>query len=201
MKKPEKSILVHLAGIGICVFLVFGYGTAQVEQTAANVETSAQRISQINNNLKPAMKIRTEYNLVKAELTKRTTQVGGLRFDLATPVSDEGLRQTLVDLFKSSGLKIGKLEPNVTTKHSDFNCSKYAVRVKGNFRGLCKLLNRLDQQPRVIRFDQLDIESDEASDTYNIKATLSVYSEFNMAGRNSKLAQSSTPFAGGRRNE
>jgi Tfp pilus assembly protein PilO len=159
-----------VAGIVLlaCVWLVLG------PLTRASVET-ASRLATFTALVRDEGHLRAEHGHLRRQLEAARQQEAALKKRIPDGPQEADFLLQISHAAAEVGLQITDYRPGVMTAGKSCSAMRVELSCEGNYRSICRLLNRLRELPRHSTVARLDVNADGSSDKYLLKLGLELY--------------------------
>ena len=88
-----------------------------------------------------------------------------------------GVLQKVAHLAHATGLKMDRIQPQVTVMRETYRAVPYQVTISGSFRRIAQFLHGLESQPTLFTVERLQLKSESVQTSETLKADL-IFSVF-----------------------
>lgn len=154
-REQQQIIICVVAGVTICVFLLFGYLPLHRQMNAVRQAKAAQIIT-ISKGAADSRQL----PLMKEQLSELQTSLGNFEANIPNQNTFGGFLGRIADLMNQNNLKEQEITPGEEIKTDKFNCIPISIRCKGELKEIFKLYRQLQTLDRLIRIEHVKMSND-----------------------------------------
>jgi Tfp pilus assembly protein PilO len=154
-RERQQLTICVVAGVIVCVFLLFGYLPLRKRMKAVKQAKIAQTLV----IAKGAADSR-HLPLHKEQLLKLQNKLGNYKANIPEKNTFGGFLGSVTDLMNENNLKEQEITPGEEVKADQFNCIPVSIRCKGELAQIFKLYRQLQTLDRLVRIEQVKLSND-----------------------------------------
>jgi Tfp pilus assembly protein PilO len=154
-RERQQLTICVVAGVIVCVFVLFGYLPLSKRMKAVNQAKTAQTLA----IAKGAADSR-QLPLLKEQLLKLQNKLGNYQANIPEKNTFGGFLGSVTDLMNENNLKEQEITPGEEVKADQFNCIPVSIRCKGELAQIFKLYRQFQTLDRLIRIEQVKLSND-----------------------------------------
>jgi Tfp pilus assembly protein PilO len=151
----QQLTICVVAGVIVCVFMLFWYLPLHKKMKAVNQAKTAQTLA----IAKGAADSR-QLPLLKDQLLKLRTRLGNYQANIPEKNTFGGFLGSVTDLMNKNNLKEQEITPGEEVKAGQFNCIPVSICCKGELAQIFKLYRQFQTLDRLIRIEQVKLSND-----------------------------------------
>ena len=154
-RERQQLTICVVAGVIVCVFVLFGYLPLRNRMKVVNQAKIAQTLA-----LAKGAADSRQLPLLKEQLLKLQNKLGNYKANIPEKNTFGGFLGSVTDLMNENNLKEQEVTPGEELKADQFNCIPVSIRCKGELAQLFKLYRQLQALDRLIRIEQVKLSND-----------------------------------------
>ena len=154
-RERQQLTICVVAGVIVCVFVLFGYLPLRKRIKAVNQAKTTQTLT----IAKGAADSR-QMPLLKEQLLKLQNELGNYQANIPEKNTFGGFLGSVTDLMNKNNLKEQEITPGEEVKADQFNCIPVSIRCKGELAQIFKLYRQFQRLDRLIRIEQVKLSND-----------------------------------------
>jgi Tfp pilus assembly protein PilO len=154
-RERQQITICVVAGVIVCVFMLFGYLPLCKRIEAVNQAKAAQTLA-IAQGAADSKRL----PLLEEQLLKLQNKLGNYKANIPEQNTFGGFLGSVTDLMNENNLKEQEITPSEKVKADQFNCIPVGIRCKGELTQIFKLYRQLQTLDRLIRIEQVKLSND-----------------------------------------
>ena len=154
-RERQQLTICVIAGVIVCVFVLFGYLPLRKSMKAVKQAKIAQTLA----IAKGAADSR-QLPLLNEQLLKLQNKLGNYKANIPEKNTFGGFLGSVTDLMNENNLKEQEITPGEEVKADQFNCIPVSIRCKGELAQIFKLYRQFQTLDRSIRIEQVKLSND-----------------------------------------
>jgi len=154
-RERQQLTICVVAGVIVCVFVLFWYLPLCKRMKAVNQAKTAQTLA----IAKGAADSR-QLPLLEEQLLKLKDRLGNYKANIPGQNTFGSFLGSVTDLMNKNNLKEQEITPGEEVKADQFNCIPVSIRCKGELAQIFKLYRQLQTLDRLIRIERVKLSND-----------------------------------------
>jgi len=154
-RERQQLTICVVAGVIVCVFVLFWYLPLCKRMKAVNQAKTAQTLA----IAKGAADSR-QLPLLKEQLLKLQNKLGNYQVNIPETNTFGGFLGSVTDLMNENNLKEQEVTPGEEVKAGQFNCIPVSISCKGELAQIFNLYRQFQALDRLVRIEQVKLSND-----------------------------------------
>ncbi len=154
-RERQQLTICVVAGVIVCVFVLFGYLPLCKRMKAVNQAKTAQTLA-----IAKGAADSKQLPLLKEQLLKMQAKLGNYKANIPEKNTFGGFLGSVTDLMNENNMKEQEITPGKEVKADQFNCIPVSICCKGELTQIFKLYRQLQTLDRLIRIEQVKLSND-----------------------------------------
>jgi Tfp pilus assembly protein PilO len=154
-RERQQITICVVAGVIVCVFLLFWYLPLQKRMKVVTQAKTAQALA-----IAKGASDGRQLPVVMEQLQELRTMLESYEANIPEQNTFGGFLGRVADLMNENNLKGQQITPGEEVKADNFNCIPISIRCKGELAQIFKLYRQLQAFDRLIRIEQVKLSND-----------------------------------------
>jgi Tfp pilus assembly protein PilO len=151
----QQVIICVVAGVIVCVFLLFWYLPLHNQMSIIRQTKAAQALV-----IAKGAADSKQLPLLKEQLLQLQAKLGNYKTNIPEQNTFGGFLGRITDLMNQNNLKEQEVKPGEEVKTDKFSCIPVSIRCKGELTQIFRLYRQLQMLDRLIRIEQVKLSND-----------------------------------------